>query len=387
MEVAGTYNPTPVSSSADEIWDMPSTQDFSTDMWGHYRKMTDVLDIISYTGGNMYFDAKSEKLIMAWLGFGMPSMCYTNPFQTLDLTYFEHVASTYIPSPHGWLDTVGVPKDSPTVELCNRALVAGFYKLISGRAFHDGNFHATVKAVYNRIVENGMNAHAVTAIESEPGCFEVLPNLIALMAFELHDRFFGTDYSQIKPQVMQFIEGTMQDPQTKLFYESYRSGAIGYPGEPAITKGFAWRTEEIRASVNALALIFYHYFAPEAAEQAWASFKEMFAEQIAATDAEGIGAVGTSFYTPFAESAEAFIGSMAAAKEMGDKDFFGALQDRLFEVGDPVIVEGQTHWMNLGDSEELVGFFIFFSRVHVPWKTLFEHPWQDYYNLDYKHIH
>ena len=72
---------------------------------------------------------------------------------------------------------------------------------------------------------------------------------------------------------------------------------------------------------------------------------------------------------------------------MNDKEFFGNLQDRLFEVGGPVIVEGSLHWTELGDDEEIVGFFIYFARSHQPWATLLDHDWETYYNWDFKRIH
>ncbi len=387
MNVEGTYKLTPVTSSADEIWNMPSTRDFSDDMWGHYRKMTDCLDIISYTGGQKYFDPMSQKQIMAWLGMAMPSLCYTNPYQTLDLTYFEHVVSEYIPSPHGWLETIDYSNDSPNYLLCLRALSAAFYKLISGRAFHDGDYHTVAKSIYSKIVENGMSTQGIYAIDTVKGQFEVLPNLMALMAFELHDKFFGTEYSEVKPRVLEFVNQVMRDSQTGLFYKMYQTGAIGYPGEPDIPSEFFWRTSNIEASVNALALIFYNYFEPEAAAVAWQSFKDTFAEEILSYGADEIGATGTNYYTPLASTSEAFLGAMAVAREMDDKEFFGKLQDRLFEVGEPVIVEGSTHWMSLGASEELVGFFIYFCRSHIPWATLFAHDWETYYNWDYNRIH
>lgn len=388
MEVQGTYKLTPVTSSADEIWDMPSTQDFSEDMWGHYRKMTDALDIVSYTGGKTYsYDPLALKLIMGWLGMAMPSVCYINPNQTLDLTYFEHVVSTYLPCPHGWLVTVDYPNDSSNVAQVFCALSNGFYRLISGRALHDGDFHAAAKSIYSKIMKNGVSSQGIYALDTVSGRFEVLPNLMALMVFELHDKFFGTDYSQVKPQVMQFIDGVMRDEETGLFCEMYQTGYIGYPGEPDIASEFCWRTSTVSASVNALIMIFYSHFNAEGAASSWQAFKGAYASELLSYGAEEIGAPGSNYYTPLASTSEAFLGAMAAAREMNDKEFFGNLQDRLFEVGGPVIVEGSLHWTELGDDEEIVGFFIYFARSHQPWATLLDHDWETYYNWDFKRIH
>lgn len=58
----------------------------------------------------------------------------------------------------------------------------------------------------------------------------------------------------------------------------------------------------------------------------------------------------------------------------------------MFEAGKPQMWEGHFFLSELGDSEAYIGHFALFARVHVGWQKLLSHPWEKYYEYDYKVI-
>lgn len=215
----------------------------------------------------------------------------------------------------------------------------------------------------------------------------MLPNLIAMMAFELCDKALGTSYSDVNGDILAFIEDKLQDPDTKLFYESYMTGKIGYEGENLDSRNF-WTVSKLSASINALALTFYRYFDPDNAKIAWESFKDAFGDELLALTAEDVApSVGASFYTSMGATAEGLFGAIAAAAEMEDEDFFGQLQGHVFEIGEPVMTEGSLHFDAFGDGEAIMGMFLTFARTHIPWQTLLEHDWENYFDVNESIMH
>ncbi len=396
-----TVKETPVSSTADEIWSMPDNENYTLDIWGHYRQMTDFIDVVNYLRFVLTDEdpttAKYGQRALTWLGFAMPSLAYTAPSQTTDLSYFEHLVLSNAPS--DYLVNKYSYYGSENVSAAQLALDAAFYRLISGRDTYDTRegsddvlygkvgFHELVDELKGVVEDNGQSAEGIPAIDTVRGRFEALPNLIAMMAFELHDRFFGTDYASMNADILDFVESNLRDDDTGLFYESYMTGRLGYEEEPLDSRS-RWRTSELLPSVNALALVFYNHFNPEQAGRAWASFKERFGEELLGMTADDIAtSFGKSFHTALGPSSEALFGALAAAREMDDEEWFGKLQDHLFEIGDVAMTEGQTHYRAFGDYEAYMGMFLTFARTHIPWKTLLENDWEASYSRNDSIMH
>lgn len=397
------YKETPVSSSADAIWEMSQTHEYPLDIWGHYRQMTDFIDVVNYLRFVMTDEdpvtAKYGQRAMTWLGFAIPSLAYIAPSQTTDLSYFEHLV--LFNGPADYLRTRYSYYGSDNVTLAHLALDAAFYRLISGRDTYDTRvdadpddrlygkigFHELVEQLKNIIDANAASAQGVTALDTVRGRYDALPNLIVMMAFELHDRFFGTDYARYNVDILDFVEHEIQDPVTKLFFTSYETSYLGFPGEELSPQAH-WCMDELSPAVNALALTFYNYFRPDVAREAYANFKILFNDQLLALTADDIAAsFGGSYQSSLGAESEALFGALALAREMGDQEYFGILQDRLWEIGAPVMREGQIHFTQFGDAEAIMGMFLTFCRTHIPWKTLFEHDWETYYSYNCSVMH
>lgn len=368
---------------AREIWNMIDNAEYSDDIEAHYKGLLNYLDIIGYRNGNSFDPPIITRHAMAYLAFSMPSLAYVDPSRTRELSYNLNVACDYLDNPLLVRRTERYNSDH--MLLVEEGLSCAFYRLISGRKMWDEDFHKYAEDIYNKIVKNS-ETDKVWAINTLQGRFEVLPNAMALMIFELHDRFFGTDYSKIKQHVLDFMNDKLRDPKTGMYYECLLTGTLGYPNE-SIKEEHAWHPDILKPSVNGLALAFMNYFDPEGCWKAWANFKEYFMESLSSVQSEDIcDAVGTSYLSQLAPSSEALLGAMLAAREMGDKEAFNMLQDRLVEIGKPKLAEGKIFYTELGSNQHLLGYFILFSRVHLGWKTLFEHPWEQFYQRDYNKV-
>lgn len=371
-------------SSAEDIWSMIDRKDYNDDIWGHYMGMLSYLDIINYMNGNTFDDPIQTRHAIAYMGFSMPSLAYINPFKTRELSYLLNLVNINLPSKHLVMRISGYFSDN--VLMVQKAFAAALYRTVSGRDMYDGDFHVLADKIYNTIKQNGESSQEVWGIETLPGRFEVLPNAIALMVFELHDKFFGTSYSKLKPEVLSFIQSKLKDPDTGLYYESYHTGLIGYQNEYVNTAS-AYRTDILKPSVNGLALTFMHYFDAKEVERAWSEYKAMFEVELMSLSTEDIvGSLGKSFQSHLGPASEDLFAALLAAKEMDDKGFFEKLQKHLFDIGSPCLREGQIFYNGFEDGQHLMGFFLLFARTHVGWNKLLKHPWQNYYHYDYKEV-
>ena len=374
----------PVSSTAKDIWDMEKEQDYTRDIWGQYKYMIDYLDMVNYCNGQTFDDRLQTRHAIAYLGCAMPSLAYICPYQTTDLSYYLNLVNINLPSK--FMKDVGSVFNADNMLLIQRTLAAAFYRLVSGRDMYDGEFHANARAVYKRIVGNGLSAQDIYAIDTVQSRFEAFPNFMALLALELHDRIFGTEYSDVRKKVLSCIEDKLQDKETGLFYESYQTGYFGFEGEKINPKS-TWVTHELKASVNGLALAFYHCFEPEKAERAWENYKRIFTEELMSFEAEDLAdKLGDSLQTQLAGESEAYFSAMLAAKEMDDMEYFDMLQKNLFEKVKPTYSQGLVFFSSLGAGQHLMGHFILFARVHAGWKKLLDHDWEKYYGYDYRKV-
>ncbi len=373
------------TTSAEEIFEMPEKKDFTLDMWGQYKYMTDWLDIINYTNGHTFDDPSLARMAMGCLGLAIPSLAYTCPYQTRDLSYYENVVNINLPKIYLKSMTMNT-FESDNLLTIHRALAAGWYHMISGRDSYDGEFHANAEKLYQTIVNNHLSRQNIWGYDILKGRYDATSNLMALMALEMHDKVFGTEYSQVADDVLAFVENKLMDEKTGLFVESHSTGAIGYQDEP-INPRSSWSTSELLPNVNGLALTFYHYYRPEKAEEAWAEYKKIFAEELLSMQAEEIADdLGMSYLTQLGQNSEALFSALLAAKEMNDIEFFGQLQERLFEIGKPIFTEGLLMYPQLGQLQHLLGFFLVWARAHITWDKLLNHDWENYYGLDYKKV-
>ncbi len=376
--------PNPAVSSAKAIFEMEQTHDFTDDIEAQRQSMIDYMDIINYMNGHSFDGPIETRQIMMYLGLAMPSLAYIDPHRTREMIYNLHLVCDNLNSP--FLTARVEPYNSDHVLAAFTAIACALYRKISGDKLHDELFHKSTEGLYTCMESNIVRQH-VCGVDTTSGRFEVLPNAMSLIAFQIHDEVFGTRYFQaMKDGVLNLIQNKLRDPETGLYYECYQTGSLGFTGE-SVNPASAWHTSALKASVNGLALTFMNYFAPEDTAKAWEVYKTRFMDKVLALTTEDLAdTVCGSFNTQLAAGSEDLLGAMLAAKEMQDQEAFGKLQDVLFETGKPQLWEGHFFLPEYGDSEAYIGYFALFARVHVGWKKLMEHNWPDYYDWDYNVI-
>lgn len=376
------YNP--AESTGEDIFGMELTHQLTKDIETQRQSMIDYLDILNYMNGHSFDGPVETRQIMMYLGLAMPSLAYIDPHRTREMIYNLHLVCENLQSPY--LTARVEPLNSDNIRTAFTCLACALYRKISGDRLHDELFHQTVEALYNTMERNSIRQY-VCGIDTTSGRFEVLPNAMALMAYEIHDEVFGSRYyKSMKPGVMELLQDKLRDSDTGLYYESYQTGYLGYVGE-FINPASAWHTRILKASVNGLAIAFMNYFDPDAVADAWQRYKAKFLNKLLTITTEAMAdTVCGSFHTQLSAGSEALLGAMLAAKEMRDSEVFGKLQNVLFETGKPQMWEGHFFLPEYGDREALIGHFALFARVHVGWKTLMNHNWEKYYEWDYEKV-
>lgn len=375
--------PNPASSSATEIFGMVENGWLTEDIEAQRAGMIDYLDVLNYMNGNSFDDRAQTRHAIAYMALAMPSIAFIDPHKTREMGYNLGLVVDNLECVR--LRSRVDAYNADHVTLVEHCLAAMLYRLVTGRPDHDADARALAQRVYDVCHENAAVQH-VGALDTVRGRFDVVPNIMALMALELGDRFYGTSYAPVADGARQLIAETLRDKETGLFYESLQTGRIGYTGE-SVNPTAAWCTSDLTASANALDIAFAHYVDADGCERAWASFKERFMDELLAIDAEDLAAsVGCSYITQLGPVAEALLGAMLAAKEMEDVATFGTLQDHLFEIADPQLWEGHMTYAALGDLAHMIESFSLFARVHVPWKKILSHDWESYYSFDYREV-
>lgn len=376
MEITESVVAVPAELEVDELWAMRDAHEYTADVKCHYRTWVSTIANIDYLRRYLAFTYptyhQQGKKMLTWIGLAQPAHAYIKPRQTREAALYSCMAATSAAAEH--IDPDAGYYAAVWSEKAQIALVWAFHRLLGGPDSFDDELRASVEELHAQVMKNASSPQGITALETSTGRFDALPNLMAMMAFELADRFLGTDYASCNQDILAFVEGTLQDPTSKLFYLFYQTGFIGYDGECLDARSF-WLADRIDPSTNALAILFYNYFNPEAARVAWSSFKDAFAERLLSITAEEIAAnLGMSYHTAVGYPGEALFGAIAAAAEMQDKDFYTQLSEHLFEIGQPYLTEGCILFTGFDNDVFVCTNFLAFARTHVPWKAQLEYP-------------
>lgn len=373
-----------VKTSAKDIFDMEKKNEFTVDIEAHFKWYIYYVDLLNYNNAHLFDPPFSTRHSIAYLGFASPSLSYIDTHRTREVGYYLHAINLNLKSEYLIRRIDHFSSDS--VLLVHKGLNAAFYKLVSGKDTDDEDFVRYAKEIYELIIANEVSSQGVCAIHTVRGRYSVLLNAMALMVLELHDRFFNTNYSHIKPKILDFIRTKLQDKKTGLFYDYYQTGYLGFIGE-IVKEENAWHTTGLSAATNGLALAFMHYFDKSGTEKAWNTYKKMFTDTLLSIDEQQIAhPERKSYLSHITPEGEALFGAMMAAKEMGDEEFFGILQDHVMNIGKPRLAEGKIFYPEFGELEYLIGHFILLARVHVGWEKLFSHHWEKNYDKDYNKV-
>lgn len=375
----------PISMTADAIWGMEETHVFPVDIESHYKGLLNMMDILYYRNGNSFWPEIKTRHIAYFLALAMPSFAYIDPYRTREMKYNLHAAAIAIENDE--LTKMVDPYDSLHMRELEEFVTLAMYRLISEKTVNDTHLHEMAERVYRRIVSNGTSTQKVYAYDTIVGTYQVYPNAAALLAFRIVDCRFGTDYGkQIESKVLDFIRQTLFDEKNSIFRDYYKTGSLGIPGE-ALSPNAFWSSRTPNPASNALSVCFMNYFDSELAQKAWESHKRLFTDQLLDITAEQLADTATgSYISPLPPVAEALYGTLAAAKEMGDREYFEKLQQHVLTIGQVDQREGKIFFDALGDEQRLHSDFLAFARVHVGWGKLMNHNWEDYYQYDYNKV-
>lgn len=375
--------PNPAKSSADDIFGMEQTHKLTEDMESLRQTMVDYLDSLNYSNGHSFDDVIQTRHAIAYLAAALPSLAYIDPHKTREMIYNLGLVVMNIQSE--FLKMRVSPYNSDNMIVVEQGLAAALYRMVSGDGLCDDILRRCAETIFSEMQQNSVKQH-IFAIDTTRGRFDALPNLMSMMIFELHDKFFGSRYSVENEKIMNFILENLRDKETGLFYESYQTGFIGYANE-AVNPASAWRTNVLRPSVNGLVLTFMNYFRHEQCAEAWEKYKEIFMDSLMELKTEDLAdSVGASFYTQLGPGSEDLLAAILASKEMGDTEAFDKLQSHLYAIGAPNLWEGHFFLSELGEMEHMISLFLLFAQGHVGWKKLMEHSWEKYYKWDYVEV-
>lgn len=371
--------------TSDEIWGMEETHEFLPDFEGHYKGLLNMIDVLYYRNGNSYYPSVKSRHTAFFLAMAMPSYAYIDPHRTLEMKYNIHAAAIAIENDA--LTDVLNPYNSDRIRVLETFGTLAMYKLVSEKKLNDKHFHELAENVYERIIENGQSAQCTYAYDTIEGTYQVYPNALALLAFEIHDRFFESDYSaKIQSKVLTFIQENLIDADTGLFCNYYKTGALGYKGEH-LSRLAAWTSCTPDISTNALGVTFMNHFNSQQAERAWKAHKELFTDKLLTiTDEQLADTQQSSYLSQVNPTAEGLYTTLLAAKEMDDKIYFEQIQKHLMEISMPDQREGKVFFDGAGDEQALHGDFLAFARLHVGWDKLLNHPWGKFYKFDYNKV-
>lgn len=372
-------------STADMIWDMENTHEFFPDIEGHYKGLLNMMDVLYYRNGNSYYQKTKSRHTSFFLALAMPSYAYIDPHRTLEMKYNIHAACIAIENEE--LTYALDPYNSDRIRTLEAFATLTMYKLVSERNINDKHINELAECVYQRIVDNGTSAQEIYAYDTIEGTYQVYPNALALLAFEIHDRFFGTDYSQkLKDKVLGFINDNLTDKETGLYKDFYKTGSLGVKGEH-LSRSAAWASKTPSISSNALGLTFMNHFDKGSASRAWNCHKEVFTDKLLSVTSDQLANTeAASYLSQLNPAAEGLYSTLLAAKEMDDREYFEKIQHHIMSISSPDQREGKVFFDAVGDEQALHGDFLAFARVHVGWDKLLKHNWEDYYSYDYNKV-
>ena len=375
--------PNPVESSGAEVFGMKGARRLTEDIEAQRQAMIDYLDCLNYMNGNSFDDPLQTRHAIAYMAAAMPSLAYVNPHKTREMVYNLSLVVDNIMSNHLLMRMA--PFNSDHVLLVEAGLAAALYRLVGGRPAHDDFFHEAADGIFDLIKANERQQH-VAGVDTTRGRFEVMPNAMALLVLNIHDRVFGTRYAAVEDDVLTSLVEKLWDPKSGLFFESFQTGSIGYANE-SVNPRSSWHTSVLRPNVNGLAIAFMNIFDPTGCAHAWERYKELFLPSLLEISAEAVAfGVGSSFTTQLGPGSEDVLAAMLAAREMQDLETFDALQAHLFDIGKPHLWEGHLFFTEFGEQEHMIGHFALFARAHAGWGKLLSHPWEDYYDYDFNEV-
>ena len=371
--------------ASDNIWEMEETHEFLPDFEGHYKGLLNMIDVLYYRNGNSYYPPVKSRHTAFFLALAMPSYAYIDPHRTLEMKYNIHAAAIAIEN-EALTDALD-PYNSERIRTLEAFATLAMYKLVSEKTLNDRHINEIAEKIYERIIENGSSSQCTYAYDTIEGTYQVYPNALALLAFEIHDRYFGTDYSEkVQNKVLTFITENLVDKETGLFRNYYKTGSLGYKGEH-LSRLAAWSSRTPDISTNALGITFLKHFYPKQAENAWKAHKQLFTEKLLTITAEQLADIQqASYLSQVNPTAEGLYSSLLAAKEMNDKVYFEQLQNHLMKISVPAQREGKVFFDGAGEEQVLHGDFLAFARAHVGWDKLLNHPWEKFYGFDYNKV-
>lgn len=363
-------------ASSAEIWDMVCKREYPDDIEAHYKMLLYYMDVLDITGANTYDPPVAARHTIAYLAMAVPSLLYIEPGRTRELAFYHHLIYKNILSPH--LLKRQNEHNSDNILLLEKAMVAGLYRMISGRETYGDDFHSYAQQIEKRILKNKNSAQSICAIETIPGRYEAYPNFMALMVFALHDKLYDSDYSRVKAGVLEFLHENLRNEETGLYYEYLHTGEAGIPKQP-FHRELYWHTTGLKAGTNGLILSLLHYFEPQNAKDAWENYKAFFTDELLELDKDGLSEAGLSYHTQLGPGSEALCAALLAAREMDDRVFFDRIYRHLLEISRCYLAEAHIFFPELGEYEHLIGCFLTFAKTHVGWDKLLGHDWQKGY--------
>jgi hypothetical protein len=367
-----------------DTWSIIADGCFTDQIEAHYRTLLFDLDLACYNNcHDCHVPGSSVAFYkaMGYMALTLPSVAYIDPHRTREVEYNLNLTAKNISNPN--LSNPLDMYDSCNVRLILDALSCEMYRLVSGRKQFDEKADALIESIQKKFDRNYQSSQKIFAIETVVGRFEMFPNLLAMLVFQIHDEIHGTRYSMDNDRIFDGLNAFLLDDVTGLYFESLQSGSFGFDGQ-ALDPRFFWVVKNIRPSSNALALNLMHYFRPQEAEALWPLFKTQFGEKLLEINLNDMkGNSGKSFLTPLGFAQEDLFASLWVAKEMGDVEFFNLLRERLHDVCMPKRIEAKIFYDQLESDGPLISYFSLLAQCHVGWKRLIEKDWSQTYHKDY----
>jgi hypothetical protein len=85
------------------------------------------------------------------------------------------------------------------------------YRLVSGRKQFDEKADALIESIREKFDRNYQSSQKIFAIETVVGRFEMFPNLLAMLVFQIHDEIHGTRYSRENDRIFDGLNAYLRD--------------------------------------------------------------------------------------------------------------------------------------------------------------------------------
>lgn len=368
------------------LWAMGEEGRLTYDMEACYRTLLYDLDLVAYNNCVFPGEVIPFRKSLITMAQALTGVAAVDPSRTREASY--NLSQIVKAIGHPLLTKKSDRFNSDTLRIVHRALAAGLYRLVSGRDLWDEVQHDCCAQILGIMDRNAASGQQLGAVDTITGSFSAYGNLQALLALRLHDIQHKTSYAACADEVLDALEERLLDPASSLFRDAYHTGALGFTREELTPTAF-WSVSTCSPGPCALALCLYHYFRPDEARRGWDSFKERFGDELLAVCAKDLeGNLGTSYLTELGGASEATLAALWCAKEMGDRAFFEALQERLERELRPRHVEVKIVLDALEGEEASYHIYAdLLASVHRPWRELLdERPWAEFYGCDFDRV-